>query len=488
MRAGSVTRAIKAELFDRQVAFIDDPSRNKAALCTRRAGKTQMWSRYCTITALENPKSLIRVWGITRLRTKQLLWQEFIDVAARHKIKIKIHETEATIRFENGSEIRLLGADKDKEVQKKRGDKTIMEVILESQLFGPYLRTLVEDVAEPCLFDLQGTMCMEGTPGPIPTGYWYYLTGDAKAPESGRWTSEGMLISSGKDQERERVGAGWSCHRWSLLDNPHLPHAAVELERLRSKRNWSIESPTYMREYLGRWVKDDGVLFYKFNEDRNTFSLNQLIPWGPGWQHVLGWDLGARDDMALVAWGWHPSHRELFEAGSWKEPGASAEKVVEQMKAWEQLGMSFIGKVADTQGGGLMTVNHVQNKLHVVFTPAKKSDKAEHVRLMNDDFVSGRIKCQEGSELAAEYAGLPKDPDWDPFSGKPPAEDPRFPNHCTDAGLYSWREAQNHNDFEADRPDVPIDERIEAADEERLSKGENDGREFWEDAEPDFDQ
>lgn len=129
-----------------------------------------MWARYCTIECLEKPGSLIRIWAINRLRAKQLLWQEFIDVAARHKVRIKTHETELTIRFENGSEIRLLGADKDKEAQKKRGDKTRMEVILESQLFGPFLKTLVEDVAEPCLFDHQGTMCMEGTPALYPRG------------------------------------------------------------------------------------------------------------------------------------------------------------------------------------------------------------------------------------------------------------------------------------------------------------------------------
>ena len=478
-RAESVTAQIKAELFDRQINFVEDDSRNKAAICTRRAGKTMMWPRYCFIVALERPKSLIRVWGITRLRTKQLMWQEFLDVAARHKIKIRPHETELTLKLENGSEIRFVGADKDQQAQRKRGDKTTLEVILESQLFGPFLRTLVEDVVEPCLFDTQGTLCMEGTPGPVPTGYWYYLTGDEKAPISGRWESEGMLISSGKDNERERVGAGWSCHRWSLLDNPHLPHAAAEMERLRKKRGWTIESPTYVREYLGRWVKDDGVLFYKFNEARNTFTLDEVVPWGPGWTHVLGWDLGARDDMALVAWGWHPSRRELFEAGSWKKPGASAEEVIEQMRAWERLGMNFIAKVADTGGGGLMTVNHVQNHLHEVFKPAKKSEKLEHVRLMNDDFVSARIKTQEGSELSMEYAALPKDPDWDPFSGKPPEEDPRFPNHCTDGGLYSWREAQNHLDYQEKVEEEPLEDKMERLDEERLSKEHENGREWW---------
>ena len=113
LQAGQVTAGIRAELFKQQLDFIDDVSRNKAALCSRRAGKTSMWARYCFITALETPRALIRLWGITRLRTKQLLWQEFLDVAARHSIPVKSHETELTIRLENGSEIRFVGADKD---------------------------------------------------------------------------------------------------------------------------------------------------------------------------------------------------------------------------------------------------------------------------------------------------------------------------------------------------------------------------------------
>lgn len=475
-KASTITAAIRAELFDRQINFIDDPSRSKCAICTRRAGKTMMWPRYCFITALEKPGALIRIWGITRLRVKQLLWKEFQDVAARHKIKVKEHETELTMKLDNGSEIRFVGADKDQSAQRKRGDKTTLEVILESQLFGPFLRTLVEDVAEPCLFDTQGTMCLEGTPGPVPTGYWYWLTGGSEI--SGEWKSEGMLVASGTEQEKELIGAGWACHRWSLLDNPHLPHAKDELERLRKRRNWTIDSPTYVREYLGRWVKDDGALFYKFNEGRNSFDLTEVVPWGAGWKHVLGWDLGSKDDMALVAWGWHPSRRELFEAGSWKKPGARADEVMAQIELWEKLGMDFIAKVADTGGGGRMYVEEVMSRYSQVFEPAKKTEKLDHVRMMNDDFVSAHLKVQRGSLLAGEYSSLPKDPNWDPDSGKPPGEDPRFPNHCTDAALYSWRKALSYIDFEPAKEPESIDDRVERMDEEALAAV--DEQEWWE--------
>jgi hypothetical protein len=454
--AREVVAGIRKELFDKQLAFWDDPSVNKAALCTRRAGKTSMWARYCTATALLNPRGLIRIWGINRLRTKQLLWAEFLDVARRHKINVKAHETELSLTFDNGASIRFLGADKDKEAQKKRGDKTILEVVLEAQLFGSYLQTLVEEVVEPCTFDLGGTICLEGTPGPICGGYWYDVTG--REDSASRWTSDG-----GKHQdengEEKTTGAGWSCHRWSVLDNPFLPKARAELVKLKKKRNWKDDSPTYVREWLGKWVNDFGTLYYRFDPTRNTYNPDEIQPWGPGWMHVLGWDLGARDDMALVVWGWHPHVEGLYEAFSWKKPGALSAEIMEQINRLEKQGpagvpLNIVRRFADTGGGGKMYVNDVAARHKKAFEPAKKSEKWEHVLLMNDDFSSGLIKCRQGSPLAQEYAALQKDPDWPPADSpeKPPREEPSCPNHCADAGLYSYRGAWHYLHTEEDKP------------------------------------
>lgn len=433
--------AILAELFDRQQDFHNDTSRFKAALCTRRAGKTSMWARTCTVVAVTNPRVLIRIWGITRLRAKQLLWDEFRYIFARHGISTSQNETELTIKFANGSEIRLVGADKDKEVQKKRGDKTKMEVVLEAQLYGPILKSMVEDVIEPCLFDLNGILCLEGTPGLICAGYWFDVSG--RDDISTRWQSIGG---------KEGVGANWSCHRWGVLDNPHLrgqngtADARVELEALKKRRRWNNSSPTYVREWLAQWVNDWSALYYAFDERRNTFSLSEVKPWGPGWVHVLGWDLGARDDMALVVWGFHPSRPELYEAFSWKKPGALSEEVIGVVRGLEEKGVdgvrfNIVRRFADTGGGGKMYVDDVASRTGMSFEAAKKTEKFQHVMLMNDDYRSGFIKLQVGSPLQEEVAALPKDPDWPPPEKPeaPPREDPRFPNHCCDAGLYSWR-------------------------------------------------
>lgn len=491
-RAANVTSAIRAELFDRQINFVEDPSRNKAAICTRRAGKTMMWPRYCFIVALEKPKSLIRVWGITRLRTKQLMWQEFLDVAARHRIKVKAHETELTIRLDNGSEIRFVGADKDQQAQRKRGDKTTLEVILESQLFGPFLRTLVEDVVEPCLFDTQGTICMEGTPGPIPAGYWHAITGGPDI--SGKWEGEGAKVATGRrnemgEPETELIGAGWSCHRWSLLDNPFLPHAAEEMARLRKKRSWTADSPTYMREYLGRWVKDDSALFYAFDEQRNTYDVSTLQPWGPGWSHCLGLDIGWKDATAITVWGWHENDPNLYEAFSWSQSGVLAGEVMERIEGLKTRGFNIIKQVADVGGGGRLYVEDMQARFGISFEAAEKTKKYDHVLIYNDQLRSGMIKIQEGSALALELSALLKDPAWEPESGKPPNEDPRCANHVADSSLYSLRACFNYA-FETVKA-APVfgtpeyEDAVESADEIALSAPQGQGLEWWdqEDAE-----
>lgn len=436
---------IESELFEQQVDFVNDPSREKGALCTRRAGKTSMWARYARKVTLKHERVIVRIWGITRLRAKQMLWDELKLLDARHKIECNYNETELTARLPNGSEIRLLGADKDKEAQKKRGDKTILEIVLEAQLYGPFLKSLVEDIAMPCLFDLKGTMCLEGTPGPVCAGYWFDVSGNEDF--ASKWLSRGG---------KEGSGAGWSMHRWSLLDNPKMPQwegkanwreiARAEVAALKLRRRWTEQSPTYLREYLGRWVNDLGALYYRFDPNRNTFTLDEVKPWGPGWEHTLGWDLGFKDDMAIVVWAFHPSRAELYEAFSWKKPGALSAEVVGVIRDLETKGVdgtafNVVRKFADTGGGGKMYVEDITSRYGMQFQAAKKTEKYEHVRLFNDDLQGGFIRLQRDSVYAQELATLPRDLDWPPPE-KPeaaPREDPRFPNHCSDAGLYGYR-------------------------------------------------
>lgn len=128
-----------------------------------------------------------------------------------------------------------------------------------------------------------------------------------------------------------------------------------------------------------------------------------------------------------------------------------------------------------------MYVEDVMSRYNQVFEPAKKTEKYEHVRVMNDEFLSGRLKVQRGGQYEAELSTLPKDPNWDPESGKPPGEDPRFPNHLCDSALYSFRKAFAHLDFK-EETEEPMDP-IEKMDEERLAG--NTLEDWWESEEYD---
>lgn len=451
---------VRSTLFKQQLAFIDDPAREKAELCTRRAGKTTGGPAYARIVSLRNERSLVRIWGVTRLRAKELFWQQLKDLDARCGIEATYHDGELKSFLPNGSEIRLLGADKDKEVQKKRGDKTWLEIITETQLFGPYLKTLVEDVAGPCTFDVRGTLALEGTPGVLCAGHWHSISGDEDRQTAYRWTSRGRSVKG------DILGAGWSLHRWSVLDNPYLPHARDELAALKAKRGWADDNPTYRREWLAQWVNDTEALFYRFDVARNTFPSGSKKLVGPGWCHVLGWDLGLRDEQALVVWGFHPSDRKLYEAFSWKKAGALLPEVMDQITSLEARGFNIIAEVADTGGGGALTVAEVNQRYGRSFEAAKKSEKYAHVTLFNDDLLTGNVVLEEGSVYASEIAVLPKDPDWP--EDKPPREDPRFANHAGDAGLYGWRRAYNwlHKpEVEAPKPGTP---EFYAAEERRM--------------------
>lgn len=427
----SLETKLVSELFDRQQDFHRDPSRRKAVLGSRRAGKTELWCRIATIAALKNPRGFVRIWHSSRLLAKDMLWMPLQYTLRRHGVKFSANETELTITFENGSTIKLVGADKDKEAQKKRGFKTVLEIILEAQNFGSYLRSMVEDVIDPSLLDNQGTLCMEGTPGALCTGYWFQVSGGGPRAAA-RWESE---------------GGEWSCHRWTMLDNPYIPHGRADLEKKKATRRWEDGNPTYLREWCGIWVNDLTALFYKFDLTRNTYSYNELEPWGPGWQHSLGWDLGFRDDMALVIWGWHTDYEDLYEVFSWKKSEALAAEVMEVIETQERTkGLNFVAQVADTGGGGKMYVEEVMSRYTRSFTPAKKTEKYEHVKLFNDELTTGHIKLRRGSELQQEMASLMKDPDWPPPDKPeaPPREEPSHPNHCSDAGLYSWRAAWHY--------------------------------------------
>lgn len=413
-----VERRLK-RLHLKQRAYVEDRAKRKVACTTRRAGKTTGIAEECVIGAVESPGTKTLYATLTRERAKDLLWPELKRINFEEQAGVKFNEVEltATLPEQLGSSVvKLVGADKAKEIEKRRGDKYRRARVDEAQAFGPYLKTFCEDVLTPALLDHDGDLGLCGTPGPVPTGYFHDV-------------STGRL-------------AGWSVHRWSVLDNTYLPHARRWLEEQKKARGWTDDDPTYRREWKGEWVSDAGALVYRYDPLRNSFKT---LPDSRRWVYALGVDLGSggdNDPMAAHLWGWCPESPCLWEIESWKSPAgeqATSRMLMEgNVLPWQQRYGGFVVQTIDTGGGGKLTANDIEDRWGIKFEPAKKTEKAHHIRLMNEDMVAGLLKVKDDGPLAAEWRELPKNPE------DPREEHPAWPNHSSDSALYPWRLSRHH--------------------------------------------
>lgn len=436
-------------LFDRQRAFIAHDARRKALFCSRRAGKTTLTPRRLVLSALERQGTLQRFYAITRMRAKELVWEDLKKVCHEVGADARVNEVELSIRLPNESWIRLTGADKLKEAQKKLGDKLALAVLDEAQLYpDSVLAPLIEDILGPALEDLAGTLELYGTPGVVCTGIWWEITRDDGQPRL----------------------PGWHVDSWTVLDNTAFPvwagqedwrlRAIEWLAELKAGRKWADDNPTYLREWCGRWVNDTGALVYKYDVTRNGFD-GTLPPLAEGvsWSHVAGSDLGVRDGFANVVWAFTSSIDEAFEVFSEK---ATELSMTQWEERWERIVRIYRPLVidVDTGGYGKVIIENIKErrrttpgKIWLPLESAEKHEKFAHQQAMNDDLLTGRLKVNRHSVLAAEMRILPKDQEDET------KEDERYDNHACDAGLYGHRELVRRH-FKAKK--LPPDKRTAA--------------------------
>lgn len=409
-------------LFAHQLRFVESRERQKVLLAPRRAGKTELNKAYLYKAVLEpgsvahawvpgRDPPIARYWAPTKDRAREMMYRPLVRFAEQWNIPIRTSDSTLTIFTAGGGEIRCVGADKDKEAQKKRGDKTVLEVIDESSVYGPYLESLVTDVVGPSLLDLLGICCLMGTPGVIWKGFWFDV--------------------SGPKGSRRRA---WEQHWFDVYDNAALPHMRREIEKERIANGWNLDSPTYLRERRGKWVKDTGAMFYAWQEGPNTYRKLPTLPRGAEWDYSLGWDLGNPENMALTLWAFSSKSPNLYEVYS-RQGFENTEAIAAQCTALEGTHGGISYRVADCGGLGGRIVEEFGKRFGIHFQAAKKTEKYAHVVLFNEDLRAGRVKTRAGSALSNELATIPK-------SIEDPTEpDDRFPDHCSDAGLYAWRRA-----------------------------------------------
>lgn len=425
-------------LFDLQREAYADKARRRTVVCGRRSGKTVKGCRLTLWPLAEYPRrgedeSITAYVAPTKNHAKRLLWGRLQVVAAQFKMPITFRSGDLIATHTNGSQAWIMGADDDRDVSRLLGFAYRRIIIDEAQAIGADFRSMVDDVLDPALADYDGDLILMGTPNAACTGYFYEA-------------STGQIVDSGGISQ-------WKNFHWNILDNSMFPlwrgkkdwkkRAADWLAEKRRQRNWDEDHPTFVREWLGQWVRDEGGLIIKYNPQREHYDE---LPTGYRWEHVLGVDLGRgtkprsvrgvpKGNFAMHVWAFCQDLPDLYSVYQYKKQGLELSQWADKIKEVQQR-FKPRASVADTGALGAVIVDDLRARLGIHLDPAEKSQKNAAIDLYNSDAASGWIHVKKGSLLAAEQSIL----QWDDSRTK---EDPRFPNDLNDAALYSFREARH---------------------------------------------
>ena len=453
-----------------QRAYVADESRRIAALCGGRAGKTTAGRARLLRRMLLTPKASCLFITDTKEHARDLAWAALKDLIERLAIDAKFEEVRLVCTLlDNGSTVKLVGADDHREIDKLRGIPRHEVGIDEAANFQPrLLEFLIQRVLEPRLGDYDGTLWLSGTPGHILSGPFYDIT------------------RTGSEQ------TGWSVHAWSMREAaPHVPAiaSAWRLAQVNKERNgWSDDHPVWKREYLGLWAADDteNVFRYRPHDDdgqpwnqwdpkRDPKTKFAILPDGD-WVYIYGADMGHSDPFALVVLAHNPRTNELRHVYDVQLERLHVGHIAELLvgKAWcdrvvrgqdpgEPGGLVGVtgwpyGIVADTSHLGGAILDELREVYGIPIDKAEQRNKHDAIEITNGDFIDGRLKVLKGSDLEQQLFEL----QWAVDDVGRMKERKGQPNHLTDALVYARRLALHltgspgGDDDEPSAPAAPV--------------------------------
>lgn len=395
-----------ADLHPKQRAFVEDKSRQKAALCSRRAGKSWGIAAWLIEGGLTDPGGLSVYIARSKGDARLIIWNDVLEVMSKkYGLGLRLREIDNQLMVElpNQHRIWLAGCKDSSEIGKFRGKKYRRACVDEAQELA-FLQELIAASVQPALVDKKGELCIAGTPGPIPGGFFYEKTTGDGSPQ-------------------------WPTHEWTILDNPYIQDAEEELALLRNSYGWTTDHPTYQREWLGKWVRDEGALVYLYSAAKNAFTE---LPEGD-YSYALGVDIGFTDSTAIVVAAVRAGHPEVYIVEAWKRegliPSAVAAHVARFIEQYKPLRV-----VVDEGGAGKGYAEEMRQRYNIPCEAAEKSKKRAFQEIVGGDLKAGVVKVDpwKCGALLDEIAIL----QW---RADKLAEDERFENHAADAFLYVVR-------------------------------------------------
>lgn len=407
---------IKDFLFKEQFDFISDPSPFKTAVCSRRSGKTISCAADLIHTAINTIGVTCLYLTLSRSSAKRIVWKELQNINQIYNLKGKENISELSIVFPNRSVIYLSGANDKSEIEKFRGLPIKLCYIDEAQAFKSYIQDLIDDVIAPALIDYAGSLCLIGTPGPLPSGYFYNCSTNSKE---------------------------WSHHAWTFWQNPYIKQKSGHdhkflFDREIQRRGVGPAHPSIQREWFGKWVLDSESLLIHYNESINHYKdlpKENLI-------YIMGIDLGFNDADAIAVVGWCEKSPVSFlvEEVVVKKQGLT--ELVNQIKTLQS--KYNIAKMMIDEGGlGKKLAEEMRRRHQIPVQAADKVRKMETIEFLNDALRTGRFMAKKDSRFAQD--SLLVEIDRDKSTPDKIKVSDRFHSDIIDATLYAFKESPSYS-------------------------------------------
>jgi hypothetical protein len=433
--------------FKEQLDFIKDQAQYKTAVCSRRAGKTIACAADLIHTALTHPDVVCLYVTLRRNNAMRLVWPELKRINTDFNLGGDPNETYLSLTFPNRSVIYCSGAKDRNEIENFRGLPLKKVYVDECQSFRAYIEDLIDDVLSKALFDYAGTLCLIGTPGLVPAGYFYNQT-QSKA---------------------------YRHHFWTMFQNPHLERKSgktvqalvdADCERM----GVTLSHPKIQRECYGRWVIDYESLVFSYEEVKNDYK--ELPDWRSKKNTVIGVDLGFEDADAIAVIGWHEHERTsyLIEEKLTRKQGITelADQIGEMIKKHNPIKI-----VMDTGGLGKKIAEEITARFGIPVEAAEKTRKIEFIELLNDAMRTGRFKAKKSSAFAQDCMKV----EWDFDKTTPDKKviSDNYHSDICDAVLYAYREALHWlSEPVAPRPKPGTPEHYQEQEDEMEIRAEQD--------------
>ena len=417
-------------MFPEQRKFIEDPSRLKVAVCSRRAGKSHGVALALLKAAYQYPGSFPIYMNGNRAQAKVMIWPALRDIDQELKLGLRFDQATSDVKLPNaiGSVIKVYGVGTRREMDKIRGGKPPLSVLDEAQNMGSDMAYLISQVVLPSTADYKSAVLVTGTPNASCTGPFHDIAhGDSLSDVS--------------------HGLKWSVHNWTMEENPYIDDPEEEYDLACAANGWTRQSPGFLREMKGKWVRDNqGMAFYM-----NGSMVVDKAPLekADDWVFNLGIDLGTKDPCAYTIGATSNQLGATYILQSYKDQFTTLQAGTEVERIMEQYPLKG---PFPTDSGGQGAAFIAQWKTTHPNIPAVAVKKAYGsvdmgINIINADARAGKLFfVKSGCEqLIDELQMLMWDEKTSATGVRRIKRGDAFPDHCADSFRYMYTRVRNVN-------------------------------------------